>query len=85
MTGRFLGYDIVSMAPPSSGGVALIEMLNILQAENIQKQQRDSPAALHLEIEAMRRAFLGPGAVPGRPGFRRRAGGAADPRASYAQ
>jgi gamma-glutamyltranspeptidase/glutathione hydrolase len=54
----FLGYDILSMPPPSSGGVALAEMLNMLQALGIQQTRRLSPEAIHLEVEAMRRAYL---------------------------
>ena len=54
----FLGYEVVSMPPPSSGGVALAELLNMLESLGIQKTARLSPRAIHLEIEAMRRAFL---------------------------
>ena len=46
---------MISMPPPSSGGTALIEMLNILEALEIQKKPRGSPEALHLVAEAMRR------------------------------
>jgi gamma-glutamyltranspeptidase / glutathione hydrolase len=53
--GFYRGYDIVSMPPPSSGGVALIEMLNILEGYDL---ARDDPAqALFLTIEAMKRAY----------------------------
>ena len=54
--GTYRGYDIVSMPPPSSGGVHLIEMLNILEGYDLAKMGR-SAEALHLEIEAMRRAY----------------------------
>ncbi len=54
--GSYRGYDIVSMPPPSSGGVHLIEMLNILEGYDLGKLGRDVPA-LHLMIEAMRRAY----------------------------
>jgi gamma-glutamyltranspeptidase/glutathione hydrolase len=54
----FLGFDIVSMPPPSSGGVALAEMLNMLEALGIQRAPRLSAEAIHLEVEAMRRAYL---------------------------
>jgi gamma-glutamyltranspeptidase/glutathione hydrolase len=54
----FLGYEIVSMPPPSSGGVALAEALNMLESLGIQRTARLSTQALHLEVEAMRRAFL---------------------------
>jgi gamma-glutamyltranspeptidase/glutathione hydrolase len=56
--GTFLGYEIVSMPPPSSGGTALIEMLNVLEALEIQKLPRLSAEAVHLTAEARRRAFL---------------------------
>ncbi len=58
VTGTFLGYDIISMPPPSSGGTALIEMLNMLEALEIQKVPRGSARAFHLTTEAMRRAYL---------------------------
>ena len=56
--GTYRGYDIVSMPPPSSGGIALIEMLNILEPYNLKEQGLLSAPAMHLEIEAMRRAYL---------------------------
>jgi gamma-glutamyltranspeptidase/glutathione hydrolase len=54
--GTYRGYDIVSMPPPSSGGVHLIEMLNILEGDDLSKLGR-GPASLHLLIEAMKRAY----------------------------
>ncbi len=56
--GSFLGYNIISMPPPSSGGVALVEMLNMLEAMDIQKLPRLSTEAIHVTTEARRRAFL---------------------------
>ncbi|NQW04704.1 MAG: gamma-glutamyltransferase [Acidobacteria bacterium] len=56
--GTFLGYDIISMPPPSSGGTALIEMLNMLEALEVQKLPRLSTEAIHLTTEVRRRAFL---------------------------
>ncbi|MEP7032197.1 MAG: gamma-glutamyltransferase, partial [Pseudolabrys sp.] len=53
--GTYRGYDIVSMPPPSSGGVHLIEMLNILEGYDLGKLPREQ--ALHDEIEAMKRAY----------------------------
>ena len=46
------------MPPPSSGGIALVEMLNMLEALEIQKKPRASADAMHLVTEAMRRAYL---------------------------
>jgi gamma-glutamyltranspeptidase / glutathione hydrolase len=53
--GSYRGYDIVSMAPPSSGGVELIEMLNIL--EGYELAHDDETQTLYLMIEAMKRAY----------------------------
>jgi gamma-glutamyltranspeptidase/glutathione hydrolase len=67
--GTFNGYEIISMPPPSSGGIALIEMLNMLEARGIQKLKADSIEARHLQIEAMRRAFLDRARFLGDPDF----------------
>jgi gamma-glutamyltranspeptidase/glutathione hydrolase len=67
--GTFLGYEIISMPPPSSGGTALVEMLNILEEQQIQKKPRGSVEALHLIAEAMRRAYLDRARYLGDPDF----------------
>jgi gamma-glutamyltranspeptidase/glutathione hydrolase len=69
VTGRFRGYDIAAMPPPSSGGVALVEMLNILEGYDLKEKGAASPAAKHLEIEAMRRAYLDRARFLGDPDF----------------
>jgi gamma-glutamyltranspeptidase / glutathione hydrolase len=53
--GTYRGYDIVSMPPPSSGGIALVEMLNILEGYDLAHMDRTQ--ALFLMIEAMKRAY----------------------------
>jgi gamma-glutamyltranspeptidase / glutathione hydrolase len=53
--GTYRGYDIVSMPPPSSGGVHLIEMLNILEGYDLAKLSREE--SLHIIAEAMKRAY----------------------------
>lgn len=53
--GSYRGYDIVSMPPPSSGGVELIEMLNILEGFDLAHD--DAAQTLHLMIETMKRAY----------------------------
>jgi gamma-glutamyltranspeptidase / glutathione hydrolase len=53
--GTYRGYDIVSMPPPSSGGVHLIEMLNILEGYDLPARSREQ--SLHDMIEAMKRAY----------------------------
>jgi gamma-glutamyltranspeptidase/glutathione hydrolase len=67
--GQFRDFEIVSMPPPSSGGVAMIEMLNILERYDLKKQGAFAPATLHLKIEAMRRAFLDRARFLGDPDF----------------
>src|SRR5580765_4664630 len=67
--GTFRGYEIAAMPPPSSGGVALIEMLNILESFDLKAKGFDSAEARHLEIEAMRRAYLDRARFLGDPDF----------------
>jgi gamma-glutamyltranspeptidase/glutathione hydrolase len=55
--GTFRGYDILSMPPASSGGVHLVEMLNILEGFPLRSLRVNSPASLHLMIEAMKLAY----------------------------
>jgi gamma-glutamyltranspeptidase / glutathione hydrolase len=69
LKGRFKGYEIVSMPPPSSGGVALIEMLNILEPLDLKSKGLLTAPALHLQIEAMRRAYLDRARYLGDPDF----------------
>ena len=55
--GTYRDYEIVSMGPPSSGGILLIEMLNILELYPLSQWGRDSERRVHLMVEVMRRAF----------------------------
>jgi gamma-glutamyltranspeptidase / glutathione hydrolase len=55
--GRYRGYGIAAMPPPSSGGVHLIEMLNILEGFPLGKLGAGTPQSEHLIIEAMKRAY----------------------------
>ncbi len=55
--GAYRGYDIYAMAPPSSGGVVLVEMLNILEGFDLEQLGHNSANYLHLLTEAMRRAY----------------------------
>ncbi len=56
--GSYRGYDIISMPPPSSGGVALVEMLNILEGFDLRAAGHNSAPYVQMLSEAMRRAFL---------------------------
>jgi gamma-glutamyltranspeptidase/glutathione hydrolase len=67
--GTYRGYDIISAPPPSSGGVALIEILNILEGFDLAKLGNRSGDAIHLEAEAFRRAFYDRADFMGDPDF----------------
>lgn len=56
--GRFLGHDILGMAPPSSGGTVVIETLNILEQLGVTSfSSANAPGLLHLRIEAAKRVY----------------------------
>jgi gamma-glutamyltranspeptidase/glutathione hydrolase len=67
--GTYRGYDVYSMSPPSSGGVALVQMLNILEGYNLKEIGHNSALYLHLLTEAMRRAFADRARYLGDPEF----------------
>lgn len=58
LRGTYRGYQIISMPPPSSGGTALVEMLNILEGYDLRRMGFDSTDFKHALAEAMRRAFV---------------------------
>ncbi len=55
--GVYRGRRIVSMPPPSSGGIAILEMLNMLAGDNLPALGRETSRGLNLLAETMRRAF----------------------------
>lgn len=67
--GTYRGYDIVSMPLPSSGGIVLVESLNILEGFQLADLKQGSPASLHLLIEAMKRAYADRARYLGDPAF----------------
>ena len=67
--GTYQGYEIVSMPPPSSGGVHVIEMLNILEGYDLKKLGQDSADTIHRLTEAMRRAYADRAKFLGDPDF----------------
>lgn len=67
--GTYRGYDVVSMPLPSSGGVVLVESLNILEGFQLADLKQGSPASLHLLIEAMKRAYADRARYLGDPAF----------------
>jgi gamma-glutamyltranspeptidase/glutathione hydrolase len=67
--GTYRGYEILSMPPPSSGGVTLIQMLNILEGFDIAASGFGSADTLHLMTESMRRAYADRARHLGDPDF----------------
>jgi gamma-glutamyltranspeptidase/glutathione hydrolase len=67
--GTYRGYDILSAPPPSSGGIALVEILNILEGYDLAKTGNRSAETIHLTIEAFRRAFFDRAEFLGDPDF----------------
>jgi gamma-glutamyltranspeptidase / glutathione hydrolase len=57
LQGTYRGYGILSMPPPSSGGVHLVEMLNVLEGYDLAAWRPQAPEALHLLVETMKRAY----------------------------
>ena len=67
--GSYRGHDIVSMPQPSSGGVVLLEILNILEGFPMSDMKQGSAASLHVMIEAMKRAYADRARYLGDPAF----------------
>lgn len=67
--GTYRGYEIVSMPPPSSGGVHLVEMLNILEGFSRAQLAANNETAAHLLIETMKRAYADRAVFLGDPDF----------------
>jgi len=65
--GVYRGHDIVSMPPPSSGGVHLVQILNILEGFDLARAGPGSAAAIHLLAEAMKPAYADRAAWLGDP------------------
>jgi gamma-glutamyltranspeptidase/glutathione hydrolase len=65
----YRGHDIITVRPPSSGGVALIEMLHILESYELAPLGHNSSAYVHRLIETMRRAFADRAKFLGDPDF----------------
>jgi gamma-glutamyltranspeptidase / glutathione hydrolase len=67
--GTYRGYDIIGMPPPSSGGMAVVQMLNVLEGFDLKANGYGSAKNIHLTAEAMRRAFAGRARYLGDPDF----------------
>jgi len=69
LRGVYRGHEIITMPPPSSGGVAMIEMLNILERYDLKSMGAGSSQSIHVMVEAMRRAFADRAQFLGDPDF----------------
>lgn len=67
--GTYRGYEIISMAPPSSGGTHIIEILNVMENADIEKLGFDSSQTIHIMSEAMRQAYADRSLFMGDPDF----------------
>jgi gamma-glutamyltranspeptidase / glutathione hydrolase len=67
--GTYRGLEVISAPPPSSGGIALLEVLNILEGYDLGKAGLDSAESIHLITEAYRRAFYDRAQFLGDPEF----------------
>ncbi len=67
--GTYRGYEVISAPPPSSGGIALIETLNILEGFDLARDGNRSAESVHLIAEAFRRAFFDRAEFMGDPDF----------------
>ena len=71
LTGNYKGYDVYSMAPPSSGGVALVTLLNMMELELVPEPENtvDYSYYLHVMIESMKRVYADRSEYLGDPDF----------------
>jgi gamma-glutamyltranspeptidase/glutathione hydrolase len=67
--GTYRGYELIGMAPPSSGGIAVVEALNILEGYDLKANGYGSARNIHLIAESMRRAFADRAQYLGDPDF----------------
>jgi len=57
LTANYKNFTILTMPPPSSGGVCLLQMLKMIENQTISKWEFDNPEIIHTITEAMRRAY----------------------------
>ncbi|MEJ7622952.1 MAG: gamma-glutamyltransferase [Pyrinomonadaceae bacterium] len=69
LRGSYRGFEIITMPPPSSGGVVMLGVLNMLEAYDIRAMQSNSAAKYHVLGESMRRAFADRAEYMGDPDF----------------
>ena len=69
LRGNYRGNEIITMAPPSSGGIVMLQILNMLEDRDIKSLGHNSAAYYHLIAEALRRAFADRAKYMGDPDY----------------
>jgi len=69
LKGTYRGYDIISMPPPSSGGIVLLQTLNMLERFDLRKMNWASSEKYHVLTESLRRSFADRAEYMGDPDF----------------
>nr|WP_181305957.1 gamma-glutamyltransferase [Rufibacter sp. XAAS-G3-1] len=69
ITGTYRGYKVISMPPPSSGGIALLQLLNMVEPFDLKQWGWQQPATVHVMAEAQRRVYADRATYLGDPDF----------------
>ncbi|HKB91489.1 MAG TPA: gamma-glutamyltransferase, partial [Opitutaceae bacterium] len=69
IVGKYRGYEIITMPPPSSGGIAMLQMFTMLEPYDVASMGLNSAVKIHLFAEVMRRAFRDRAEYLGDPDF----------------
>ena len=69
VVGNYRGYQVMSMPPPSSGGIHIIQMMNILERYPLKEYGADSAQTIHLMAESMKLAYADRSEYLGDPDF----------------
>ena len=67
--GSYRGYEVLSMPPPSSGGIHIVQMLNMLEPFPLAEYGAGSAQSIHVLVEAMKRAYADRSKYLGDPDF----------------
>lgn len=69
LRGNYRGYEVITMPPPSSGGIVMLQVLNMLEAYDVRSMEYNSAAKYHVLAETMRRSFADRAEFMGDPDF----------------
>ena len=69
LRGNYRGYEIISMPPPSSGGIVMLQTLNMLENYDLRAMEYNSSEKYHVLTEALRRSFADRAEFMGDPDF----------------